>query len=130
MQSHEERADEMLRTMGGSLSESEQRNVLRRLILAEDKVVDLQAEVIGLRKCEAAAREAVEAVRAEKDREIERLRGELTEAYQTLGWYADESNYDDFDTADPADHGAFWGPAAATKDRGERARLALTSPNL
>lgn len=81
-------------------------------------------------ECAAATREAVDAVRAEKDREIERLRGELTEAYQTLGWYADESNYDDFDTADPADHGAFWRPAAATKDRGERARLALTSPNL
>jgi hypothetical protein len=49
MQSHEKRADEMLRMMGGSLSVTEQRNVLRRLILAEDMVIDLQAEVSVLR---------------------------------------------------------------------------------
>lgn len=49
MQSHEERADDMLRMLGGSLSESMQRNVLRRLILAEDKVVDLEREVSVLR---------------------------------------------------------------------------------
>lgn len=43
MQSHEERADEMLRIMGGSMTLSMQRNVLRRLILSEDAVVEHQA---------------------------------------------------------------------------------------
>lgn len=38
MQSHEERADQMLRMMGGSMTIAEQRIVLRRLILAEDGI--------------------------------------------------------------------------------------------
>lgn len=40
MQSHEERADEMLRVMGGSMSLPVQRATLRRLILAEDAVIE------------------------------------------------------------------------------------------
>lgn len=48
MQAFEERADAMLRTMGGSLDASMQRNVLRRLILAEDRVTELEAELARL----------------------------------------------------------------------------------
>lgn len=40
MQSHEERADEMLRLMGGALSLPMQQTVVRRLIMAEDAVVE------------------------------------------------------------------------------------------
>lgn len=45
MQSHEERADEMLRLMGGALSLPMQQTVVRRLIMAEDAVVEYMALV-------------------------------------------------------------------------------------
>lgn len=45
MQSYEERADELLRIMGGTLDERMQRNVLRRLVLAEDRVAELMREL-------------------------------------------------------------------------------------
>lgn len=44
MQSFEQRADEMLRAAGGSMAVWSQRNALRRMILAEDKVDDVQSE--------------------------------------------------------------------------------------
>lgn len=45
MQSHEERAEEMLRDMDGELSVPMQQTVLRRMILAEDAVVEYQGLV-------------------------------------------------------------------------------------
>lgn len=45
MQSHEERADEMLRMMGGYMPLPVQRVTLRRLILAEDSVSEYRAVV-------------------------------------------------------------------------------------
>jgi hypothetical protein len=45
MQSHEERAEQMLRACGGSMSVWSQRNALIRMTLAEDKADDLEQEV-------------------------------------------------------------------------------------
>ena len=45
MQSHEERADQMLQIAGGSMDIPAQRVTLRRLILAEDAVVEYKALV-------------------------------------------------------------------------------------
>lgn len=50
MQAVEERAAEMLRAAGGSMAVWSQRNALIRMVLAEDKVVDLEAEVDRLTK--------------------------------------------------------------------------------
>lgn len=59
MQSHEQRADEMLYAWSGSLSGSMsvamQRQVLRRMILAEDEVSELKKDVdLAMRQVEVA----------------------------------------------------------------------------
>lgn len=75
MQSHEERADGMLRAMGGSLDVSMQRNVLRRLILAEDQVQAATREV------EQSTRRwtTLTSTRQADKAEIERLRQALSD---------------------------------------------------
>lgn len=45
MQAHEQRADEILSEWGGSLTVEMQRIVLRRLIVAEDKATELEADI-------------------------------------------------------------------------------------
>ena len=69
MQSHEERADQMLEMMGGSMDIPVQRTVLRRLILAEDDVREYMAEA---RKLNGIIRELLAEV-DEYRRKIARL---------------------------------------------------------
>lgn len=45
MQVAEERANEMLRAAGGSMAVWSQRNALIRMVLAEDRVTELEADV-------------------------------------------------------------------------------------
>ena len=91
MQSHEELATEMLRMLGGSpLPEAVQRVVLRRLILAEDKVVDLQRllhdrESDRTRFHEQAAKiERVTSTSIRLEGEATRLRADLSTAEQVI----------------------------------------------
>jgi uncharacterized small protein (DUF1192 family) len=65
VQAHEERAEEILRDMGGALSLPMQQTVLRRMILAEEAVVEYQEEVTRLNQTIARLRAELERLRAE-----------------------------------------------------------------
>ena len=66
VQESEQRAGEMLRAAGGSMAVWSQRNALIRMILAEDKVVDLEQQV------------------QQKDQQLAALREGLTEAIRII----------------------------------------------
>lgn len=80
MQSSEERAEAMLHAAGGSMAVWSQRNALIRMILAEDRGTELEADVERLTtrliRIHAIAKDGIEGNDDyENMREIERLSG-------------------------------------------------------